>query len=66
MPQTVLLLVRKRDHPVGHAEIVADGKVVPAVADDSVDVREDRDVKEVVARLLFSEARGQLPPQNRC
>ena len=29
MPQTVLLLVRKRDHPVGHAEIVADGKVVP-------------------------------------
>jgi hypothetical protein len=56
VPQTVLLLARKRDHPVGHAEIVADGKVVSAVADDSVDVREDRDVEEVVAQVRVGQA----------
>jgi hypothetical protein len=64
--QTVLLLMRERDHPVGHAEIVADGKVVPTVADESVDVRDDRDVKEVVrpyARYTFQSV-NQLDPRS--
>ena len=37
------------------AEIVADGKVVATVADEAVDIRDDRDVKKVVALIEVSD-----------
>lgn len=56
MPEPVLLLAGERDHPVGHAQIVADGESVATFADEAVDIRDDRDVEEVVAQVGVGDA----------
>jgi hypothetical protein len=54
LPEQVLL-ARERDHPVRHAEIVADGELVATVADEAVDVRDDTNFEEVVVQVGVSD-----------